>query len=147
MLKKQIEEQVKKALKEKDEARLSTLRFLLSFIQNEEIAKRRELTDEEVLSLIQRQIKQHKESIEAFEKGGRAELAEKEKRELEILMSFMPEQLSEEDLRKIVQEVRESLPAADKDNFGKIMGMVMGKVKGRVSGEEASRIVREILGG
>ncbi|MGB9637365.1 MAG: GatB/YqeY domain-containing protein [Microgenomates group bacterium] len=145
MLKQEIEQQIKDALKSGDQVRLSTLRFLLAAIQNEEIAKKRELSDEEIVTVVQRQIKQHRESIEAFSKGGRSDLASKEEDELTILSTFVPQQLSPEELRKIVQEVVATFTESDKKNFGKVMGAVMGKVKGRAEGNIVSEIVKEII--
>jgi len=145
MLKQQIEEQIKNALKGGEELRLSTLRFLLSAIKNEEIAKQREVTDEEVISVVQHQVKQRKESIEAFQKGGREELAEKERQELVILSKFLPQQLSEEEVKKIVQETIAELPENERKNFGKVMGIVMGRLKGQTEGNIVAKVVKEVL--
>jgi len=146
MLRQQIEQQIKEALKGNEQTKLSTLRFLWSFIKNEEIAKQRELSDEEVVALVRRQVKQHQESIDSFEKAGRPELVAKEKAEMEILQSLLPPSLSEEELRKIVEEVRTSLSEDQRNNFGRVMGEVMTRVKGRADGGLVSRIVKETLG-
>jgi len=146
MLKQDIEQQAKDALKAGDQLKLSTLRFLLAALQNEEIAKKRELSDEEVVALVQRQVKQHRESIEAFSKGGRSDLASKEEEELKILNTFVPQQLSDDELGKIVQEVINSFTESDQKNFGKVMGAVMAKVKGKADGGKVSKIVKETLG-
>lgn len=145
MLKQQIEEQIKNALKGGEELRLSTLRFLLSAIKNDEIAKRREVTDEEVISVVRHQVKQRKESIEAFQKGGREELAEKERQELEILNKFLPQQLSEEEVKKMVQETIAELPESERKNFGKVMGVVMSRIKGQTEGNIVAKVVKEVL--
>lgn len=145
MLKQQIEEQIKNALKGGEELRLSTLRFLLSAIKNEEIAKQREVTDEEVISVVRHQVKQRKESIEAFQKGGREELAGKERQELEILNKFLPQQLSEEEVKKLVQETIAELPESERKNFGKVMGMVMSRLKGQTEGNIVAKVVKEVL--
>lgn len=145
MLKQQIEEQIKNALKGGEELRLSTLRFLLSAIKNDEIAKQREVTDEEVISVVRHQVKQRKESIEAFQKGGREELAEKERQELEILNKFLPQQLSEEEVKKMVQETIAELPESERKNFGKVMGVVMGRIKGQTEGNIVAKVVKEVL--
>lgn len=146
MLKAEVEQQIKEALKSGDALRLSALRLFLAAIQNEEIAKQKELTDEEVVVVASRLLKQRRESIAAFEKGGREDLAAKERAELEILSKFVPQQLSPEEIKKVVEEVRGELPEADKNNFGKVMGMVMGKVKSRADGNTVSKVVKEILG-
>lgn len=145
MLKQDIEQQIKESLKGGDQLRLSTLRFLLSAIKNEEIAKQHEATDEDVITVVQRQIKQRKESIEAFQKGGRTDLEQKERDEMAILNNFLPQQLSEEELRKVVSEIISQLPEGEKNNFGKVMGMVMGRVKGRTDGNIVSKVVKEVL--
>lgn len=145
MLKQQIEEQIRNALKGGEELRLSTLRFLLSAIKNDEIAKQREVTDEEVISVVRHQVKQRKESIEAFQKGEREELAEKERQELEILNKFLPQQLSEEEVKKMVQETIAELPESERKNFGKVMGIVMGRIKGQTEGSIVAKVVKEVL--
>ena len=144
-LKQQVEEQIKESLKKGDKLRLSTLRFLLSAIKNEEIAKQREATDEDVVAVVQRQVKQRLESIEAFQKGGRKDLEQKERDEMAILNTFVPQQLSEQELRKIVEEVVVSLPESDRKNFGKVMGQTMARVKGRADGNSVSKVVKELL--
>lgn len=145
MLKQDIEQQLKEALKSREELRLSTLRFLLSAVKNEEIAKQKEATDEDVITVVQRQIKQRKESIEAYTNGNRPELAEKEKQELEILSKFLPQQMTEDEIKKIVDEVIASLPENEKKNFGKVMGIVMVRVKGKAEGSLVSKVVKEVL--
>lgn len=144
-LKQQVEEQIKESLKKGDKLRLSTLRFLLSAIKNEEIAKQREATDEDVVAVVQRQVKQRFESIEAFQKGGRKDLEQKERDEMAILNTFVPQQLSEQELRKIVEEVVVSLPESDRKNFGKVMGQTMTRVKGRADGNIVSKVIKELL--
>jgi len=145
MLKQDIESQIKEALKSGDQMRLSTLRFLLAAIQNEEIAKQKELTEEDVVAVVQRQVKQHRESIEAFQKAHRDDLVQKEQTELQILNKFLPQQLSEEELRKVVEEVVGQLPESEKNNFGKVMGAVIGRVKGKTDGSMVSEVVKEFL--
>lgn len=146
MLKQEVEQQIKEALKAGEQLKLSTLRMLLASIQNEEIAKQKQLTDEDILPVVQRQIKQHRESIEAFTKGNRIELAQKEKDELEILNKFLPQQMNEEEIKKTVAEVLAGLPEIDKSNFGKAMGAVMAKVKGKADGGLVGRLVKDQIG-
>jgi len=145
MLKQDIEQQIKEALKAHEELRLSTLRLLLSAIKNDEIAKQKEATDDDVIAVTQKQIKQRLESIEAFHNAGRTDLEQKERDEMAILSTFVPQQFSEEEIRKISEEVRASLPESDRNNFGKVMGMVMGRVKGRADGNIVSKVVKELL--
>jgi len=145
MLKNDIEEQIKEALKAHEELRLSTLRMLLAAIKNDEIAKQKEATDDDVIAVVQKQIKQHRESIEAFHNAGRSDLEQKERDEMAILSTFVPQQLSEDEIRKISEEVRNSLPESDRNNFGKVMGQAMARVKGRADGNIVSKVVKELL--
>lgn len=141
----QITDQVKIALKSHDEIRLSTLRMLLAAIKNEEIAKQKELSDEEVMEVIQKQVKTHKEAILAFQSGKREDLVAKESRELEILNSYLPQQLSTDELRAEVKKAIEEFKALPAD-FGKVMKEVMVRVKGKADGRMVSQIVKESLG-
>ena len=140
-----LSEQVDKdfiiAYKDKDEAKSSVLRMLKSALKNEEINKREALSDEEAIKIVQREIKQRKDSIEEYTKGGRADLAEKEKGELTILEKYLPAQLSDEELEAIVREA-----AGDERDFGKVMGKVMPQVAGKADGNRVSSIVRKVLG-
>jgi len=145
MLKQTVEQQIKEALKAGETLRLSTLRLLLSAINNEEIAKQKELSEEETVLVVQHQAKQRREAIEAYEKGGREELAAKERQELEILNKFLPQQLSEEEVKKNVLEIIAGLSDDDKKNFGKVMGTVMARLKGQTEGNLVGKVVKEVL--
>lgn len=136
------------ALKSGDKFRADTLRFLLSAIHNAEIAKGRDatLTEEELAELLQKQAKQRQESITAYEKGGRADLVEKEKKELEIIRGYLPKQLPEEEIIKLAKETISEVGAKGLQEMGKVMGALMPKVKGQVDGAVVSRIVKELLG-
>jgi uncharacterized protein YqeY len=103
-------------------------------------------TDEDVIEVVGREIKKRKESIELYEKGGRQELADKEKRELEVLQGYLPEQMSEEEVRKLVEETIQSLGASTMQDMGKVMGALSAKTKGKADGSLVSSIVREQLG-
>lgn len=140
-----ITEELNKALKEKKEVKVSTLRFLISGLKNARIAKGSDLTDEEELSEVARDAKRHKESIEAYEKAGRNDLVDKEKLELEILKSYLPAQLSEEEVSNIVVEVISETGVSNISDMGKVIGAVMAKVKGQADGVVVSRIVKEKL--
>lgn len=141
MLRQDIEQQIKEALKAGNREVLDTLRFLFSAIKNAEIDWKREATDEDVVAVVQKQVKQHRESIEAFQKAGRPELAAKEESELNILVKYLPQQMSEDELRGIVTEIINGLSDDDKKNFGKAMGAVMARVKGKADGNTVGRIV------
>ncbi|HCP08663.1 MAG TPA: glutamyl-tRNA amidotransferase [Candidatus Moranbacteria bacterium] len=148
LLKKQIFEDMKSAMKAGDAAKRDTLRMLDSMIKNVEIEKmKREegLSDPEVQEVIARAVKQRKDAIAQFESGGRPELAEKEQKEIEILMAYMPEQMSEEKVREIVKEVITATGAATKADIGKVMGQAMGKLKGQADGNLVKKIAEEEL--
>ncbi|UCD55574.1 MAG: GatB/YqeY domain-containing protein [Candidatus Omnitrophota bacterium] len=145
-LEEQIENKFKTALKQKDKIQVSTLRMLKAEIINIKLEQNKKaLKDEEIIKIIQRQVKQHKDSIEQFEKGKRQDLAEKEKKELAILSSYMPEQLSAEELKKIIEDVIKELEATSKSEMGKVMKSVMVRVKGRADGKKISQIVSNLL--
>ncbi len=134
-LKERITQDMKEAMKERDILKVSTLRLLLAEIKNKEIDKRGELTDEEILSLIQKAVKQREESIEQYRKGNRSDLVEKETKEIEILKSYLPEPLSEEELDRIIEETIKEVGAMGPKDMGKVMKAIMPKVKGRVDGK------------
>ncbi len=149
MLKKQILEDLKSAMKEGNSSKRDTLRMLDSMIKNVEIEKKKReegLSDEEVREVIAKAIKQRKDAVSQFEAGGRADLAEKEKAEVEILSVYMPEQLGEDEVRKIVKEVIANSGATSKAEIGKVMGPAMGKLKGQADGNLVKKIVEEELG-
>jgi uncharacterized protein YqeY len=148
MLLEKINQDFKKALSEKDEVKVSTLRMLKTAIHNLEIElrpKKKELTDELILEVISREIKRRKEAIEAYEKGNRLDLAEKEKKELEILSLYLPEQLSDDKIREIVRAKIAELGASSPQDFGKVMGVVTKETKGKAEGSKVAAIVKEEL--
>lgn len=142
-LREKIISDLKDAMKSGDAVRRDTLRMLDSAMKNLEIEKKKRetgLSEEEVLEAISRAVKQRQDSIKQFEQGGRPELAEKEKIELEILIAYLPAQLSKEELSVIVRQVITEAGATSPADLGKIMGQIMGKVKGKADGN----LVREI---
>lgn len=147
MLKEQITEDMKKALKERDKIKLSTTRLLLSELKNAEIAKGRELEEEEVFEVVNREIRRRNEAKEQYEKGGRPDLFEKENKEAEILKGYLPPQLSEEEIANIVAEAITETGASTLRDMGRVMGLVMPKVKGRAEGAKISEIVKARLSG
>ncbi|MBI3001497.1 MAG: GatB/YqeY domain-containing protein [Deltaproteobacteria bacterium] len=144
-LKAEIQDAMKAAMRRGDRVTLSTLRLLLSALHNEEIKGRRELTQEETLKTIASLYKQGQESIEYFRKGGRSDLVEKEEAELEILQRFLPEALSEDEVRALIRSAVEEVGAAGVKDLGKVMKQVMPQVTGRVDGKRVSEIAKEIL--
>lgn len=133
------------AQKKQDTVVVSTLRFLLSGLHNAKIAKGEDLTEDEVTSEIGREAKRHKESIAAYEAGGRQDLVEKEQVELSVFAKYLPQQLLGEEIAKIVDEVIDELGASGPQDLGRVMAAVMPRVKGRAEGGEVSRMVRERL--
>ena len=141
-----IEEDVKTALKKGEAAKLSVLRMLLSAVKMLEIEKNiKRAGESDILQILQRHIKQHRDSIEQFEKGNRRDLADKEKEELEILETYMPEQMSEEELMKIVREAIEASGATTKAEVGKVMKAAMEKLMGRADGKTVNQLALKML--
>ncbi|HEV8342439.1 MAG TPA: GatB/YqeY domain-containing protein [Candidatus Binatia bacterium] len=146
-LKAQIQEATKSAIKGGDRLTLSTLRFLLAAIQNEEIKVRRELTEEEVLKTVSSLCKQRQDSIESFRTGGRKDLVEKEEAELGILRRFLPQALTEEEVRDLIQVSIDEIGAKGIQDLGRVMKQIMPKLAGRAEGKRANELAREMLGG
>jgi uncharacterized protein YqeY len=146
MLKK-IEAELKEALRKKDAVKVSTLRFLLAAIREKEIElkKRGQLTDEEIIGVIRQQVKQHQESIAAYKQGSREDLVKKEREELDILNKYLPQQLSPDELAKIVKAVIEQTGAGSEKDFGQVMSQVMKQVKGRSEGKIVAEMVKKQL--
>lgn len=143
-----IQADYQQALKGRNALAVSTLRLLLAAIHDQEIEKRareEKLTEEEILTVVQKEAKRRKESIAAFEGGNRQDLAEKEKKELAILEGYLPEQMSEEELTRIVQEVVEKTSPQGMKDIGKVMGLLMPRVKKRADGKRVSQAVRKAL--
>lgn len=163
MLRDRIEKNFRDFLKEKRESEISILRMLKADIFNKEkekrykksqeksdwdekeLEKQSSLTDDEVLEIVISRIKKSNESIFEFEKGKREDLVEKEKKEIEILKRYLPEQLLEEEIRKIVKEIIEKIEAKDIRDMGKVMAELMPRIKGRADGALISKIVKEFL--
>lgn len=145
MLINQIQEDLKEAQLARDEVKVSTLRLLLSEIKNAEIAKGGSLSDEDVVSVIQKEVKKRKEAAEGFRSGGREEQAQKEETEMAVLQGYLPAQLSSEELTKLVEDTINELGAKTITDMGKVMGVVMGKVKGQADGGQVSALVKEKL--
>jgi len=152
---------LKNSLKSGDKLKRVVLGSLMATIKNRELLKRGQLSktiidakeletksmlnDEEILEAIASEVKKRKESIEQFKAGGRDELVDKESAEMEILMVYLPEQMSEEDVRKEVQDIITQLGATDMKEIGKVIGAAMTKLKGKADGGLVSKIVKELL--
>lgn len=140
-----IRKDMQEAMKGKEKEKLTARRMLLAEIKNAEIKKREELKEEDILQVIATAVKRRKESIVEFEKGNRPDLVEKEKKEMEVLTAYLPEQLSEEEIRSIIKDAIENIQAIGLKDLGKVMGQVMSKVKGRADGRRVNEIAREML--
>lgn len=141
----QLNEDMKVAMKNKDKFRLSVIRMVRSAMKYVEIELKTTLTDEQVIDVLTREVKQRRDSLQEFEKAGRTDLVENTKKELDILTAYLPEQLSEEELRKVIQDAIQETGASGKGDMGKVMGNVMPKVKGRADGKLINKLVQEYL--
>lgn len=146
MIKDNLQEKINKALKQRDELTVMTLRMLSTALTNAEIAKKRQaLTEQEEIDVVKKEAKKRKDAIELYEIGGAMEKAEKEKKELEILKTFLPEEMPDEELEKIVDEAISTLKPAGMQDIGKVIGFVMGKVKGQADGSRVSVMIKNKL--
>ena len=150
-LKDTIKEDMKTAFKAGDTTTRGTLSLLLSVVQNRELEKRAksgetELTDDEVISAISSELKKRKDAIGQYEAAGRPELAASEKAEADILMKYMPEQLTEDAVKALIAEAIASTGAASAKEMGKVMGQITPKIKGKFDGGRASELVKAALG-
>ena len=145
-LKDEIQAEVVKAAKARDKVRLSTLRFLMSGIKNKEIELKRALNDDETQQVIASLLRRGKESMRQFKEGGRQDLVDKEAREVSVLESFMPAQLSKDEVVSIVSGIVEKEGASGIRDMGKVMNAVMPLVKGKVEGKLVNEVVKEQLG-
>jgi uncharacterized protein YqeY len=144
-LKDKIQEALKAALKQRQGVEVSTLRLLLSEIKYAEIAQHKPADDGKVLDVIAREVKRHRESIEAFGKGNRDDLAGQEEAELAILMSYLPKQMSHEEIIAAAREAMGAVGARGPSDKGKVMGQLMPQLKGKADGKEVSEAVTELL--
>ena len=135
--------QIKEAMKSGDRTRLATLRMLSTSVKNREVEVGHDLTEEEFVEVVGREVKRRKEAAEAYKGAGRPELEERERAEQVILEAYLPEQLSDEELSKVVDEAIAATGASDPKEVGKVMGHGMAKHRGRVDGSTVSRLARE----
>ncbi|MGE4588210.1 MAG: GatB/YqeY domain-containing protein [Acidaminococcaceae bacterium] len=142
-----LTEDMKQAMKDKESGklRLSVIRMARANIKNIEIDEKRELNDDEVLAVLMKEVKMRQDSLEEFTKAGREELVEQAKQEIAILRKYLPEQLSDEELKALVEEAIAETGAAGPKDMGKVMAAVMPKTKGRADGKRINVMVRELL--
>lgn len=143
---KQLNDDMKQAMKNKDKEKLSVIRMVKASLQNESIKLGKgELSEDEDLSILSRELKQRKDSLQEFKSAGRDDLVEKLEMEIKIIEEYMPEQLSDEELSAIVQETIQETGASSKKDMGKVMSAIMPKVKGKADGSKINKLVQEFL--
>ena len=140
-----LTEEMKQAMKSNDKLRLSTIRMIRSAVKNKEIELRKKLDDEEIQRVIQGMVRKGEESVEQFQSGGRMDLVEKEKKEIEILKSFLPQPMSQEEILRIIDQSIEETQASSLKDLGKVMKSVIPKLGGKVDGRLINQLVKERL--
>ena len=145
MIVQQIEQDFISAYKQKDEVRVRVLRLVKTAIKNLQVDLKRVPSEEEVLSLLHKQLKQRKDSIEQFILANREDLAKKEEEELEILKAYLPKPITGHELLLLVKQTIENLQVTSKKEFGKVIGAITKEYKGRVDGKEVHTVVQDLL--
>jgi uncharacterized protein len=140
-----LQQEMREALKAGEKLRLGALRMLAASVKNREVELGHELSDEELVEVATREVKRRKEAAEAFDGGGRPELAEKERQEQAVLETYLPAQLSEDEVNALIEEAVAATGASGPGDLGKVMGFVMGRAKGQVDGGTVNRLVRARL--
>lgn len=144
-LNERLNEDMKQAMKSQDKFRLSVIRMIRSAIKNLEIDQRRTLDDNEVLDILSREIKQRRDSLQEFEKAGREDLAESVKAEIAVIAEYLPQQLTEEEVKDLVLQTIQETGASSKAEMGKVMSALMPKLKGRADGKLVNQLVQQSL--
>ncbi len=147
-LKQTLTEDMKAAMKarESGKKRLSVIRMVLSSLKNAEIDKKAELSEDEVIEVLSREVKKRKDALEEYERAGRQDIADGLRDEINILMNYLPEQMSEEEIRRLVREVIDEVKPSGPRDMGKVMGKLMPVVKGKADGKLVNLIVKELIG-
>lgn len=145
MLAEQIQKDLETAMKAKEEIKISTLRLLLSEIHNCRIEKQAELTEEDIVAVLRKEAKKRQEAIEAYQQAGRQELVAKESKELDILSKYLPQELSGEEVEKVVKETINEIGTVSQQDFGRVMSKVMEKLKGKVDGSKVAQAVKKLI--
>jgi uncharacterized protein YqeY len=138
-------DEMKQAMRSNDKLRLSTIRMILSAVKNKEIEQRKKLDDDGILRVIQGMMRKGEESIEQFQAGGRMDLVEKETKEKDILKSFLPQPLTQEEILKVIDQTIEEAQASSLKDIGKVMKSIMPKLGGKVDGKLINQLVKERL--
>lgn len=146
-IKDEINQDLKQAMRDKDTTRRDALRGLMAAIRQVEVDKRQDLSDDDIISILMTEAKRRRESIESYEEAGRGDDAEQEHFELEVIESYLPRQLSREEITDLVQTTIAEVGAASPQDIGKVMGALMPKVRGQADGRLVNEIVRQQLTG
>ena len=144
-LEERLVEEMKQAMKSNEKLRLSTIRMIRTSVKNKEIEVRKKLEDEEIQRVIQGMLRKSEESVEQFRAGGRMDLVEKETQEMEILKSFLPKSLSQEEILKVIDETIQENQASSLKDLGKVMKSVMSKLAGKADGKLINQLVKQRL--
>lgn len=144
-LKDKLMNDLKESMKNKDQLRKSVVTLVRSAIKQREVDERVELSDDDILEIISKQLKQRKDALEEFKKSQREDLVEEAENEIKVLMTYLPEQLTDEELQVIIRETINQVGATSMKDMGKIMGVVMPKVKGKADGKRINEITKQIL--
>ncbi|MCB0283476.1 MAG: GatB/YqeY domain-containing protein [Calditrichae bacterium] len=144
-LENQLREDMKQALKSGEKDKLTTLRTTISQVKDERIRLMRDLTDADVITVLTRAVKSRKDSIEMYQKGNRQDLVDKETKELEVIQAYLPEQMSEDDVKKELVAIIEATGANDAKDIGKVMGQAMSRLKGKADGKLVQQLARTLL--
>lgn len=144
-MKDQLMSDLKEAMKAKDTVRKATITMLRSQIKQFEVDNRADVSEEQIIDIIAKQVKQKNAAIEEFEKAERSDLVDEAKREIEVLMAYLPKQLTEEEIRAIVAQTVSEVGATSQKDMGKVMGALAPKTKGKADNKLVSQVVRELL--
>ena len=144
-LKQRLQSDLKDAMKQKDTFKRDVIRFVMSAIKQIEVDERKELSDADIEAILVKQIKQRNDSIQQFREGGREDLVEKNEKELEILRSYLPEPMSEDEVREIIKEIVKETGAQGMKDMGKVMGAAKSKIGSRAEGRVINQIAKELL--
>ena len=144
-LQERLLEDLRDAMRQKDELRRTTLRMIRAAVQNEEIALQKQLDDSGILKILATQVRQHQESITEFQRGKRLDLVEKEEAELAIIRQYMPQQLSQEEITQMARDAIAKVGARGPSDMGKVMGQLMPQLRGKADGSQVSQVVAQLL--
>ena len=140
-----LKDDLKTAMREKDNLKRDTIRLIMSSIKQIEVDERREITDNDILKIIQKGIKQREDAINFAKDGGRDDLIEQNQKEIDILKNYLPKQLSDEELKVAVKSIIEKVGAKDMKDMGKVMGVATKELNGKADGKRINKVVKEIL--